>query len=109
LAELNKLNVSLQRPDKNMFDVSNKITAFIKQLHLWKEDIANVSGNYQRFAFLYNLLEKKCMMLPSNLRSIFLQHPSKFESKFSSVLSGEFIKLSMNLQSLCPSCPIVLC
>jgi len=43
----------LQRPDKNMFDVSNKITAFIKQLHLWKEDIANVSGNHQRFAFLY--------------------------------------------------------
>jgi len=38
-----------------------------------------------------------------------LQHPSKFDSKFSSVLSGEFIKLTMNSPSYCPSWPIVLC
>ena len=82
----------MQRPDKNTFDVLDEIASFMKQLSLWKEDIANVSGSSQCFTFLYNLLVKKYMMLPSNLGSIFLQHPSKFESKFSSVLSAEFIK-----------------
>ena len=64
-----------------------------------------MSGSSQWFTFLYDLLEKKYAMLPSNLQSVFLQHPSKFESKFSSVPSGEFIKLP----SFYPSDPIVLC
>jgi len=40
---------------------------------LWKEDIGKVSGNFQCFTFLSNLLENISMKLPSNLRSIFLQ------------------------------------
>ena len=31
-AKLNKLNISMQGPDKNMLDVSDKIAAFIKCL-----------------------------------------------------------------------------
>jgi len=45
-AELNKLNISLQRLDKNVLDVSDKLAKFIKKLSLWKEDITNVSGGY---------------------------------------------------------------
>lgn len=81
-AKLNKLNISMQGPDKNMLDVSDKIAAFVKKLLLWKEDISNLSGSFQYFTFLSNLLEKKSMTLPSNLRSIFGQHLSKLESKF---------------------------
>ena len=81
-AKLNKQNISMQGPDKNVLDDSDKIAAFIKKLSLWKEDIANVSGSSQYFTFLSNLLEKKSMRLPSNLRSVFLQHLSKLESKF---------------------------
>jgi len=33
----------MQGPDKNTFDVSDKIVVFIKRLSLWKEDVTNVS------------------------------------------------------------------
>ena len=72
----------MQGADRNMLDISDKITAFTKKLYLWKEDIANVSGSSQYFSFLSNLLEKKSMMLPSDLRSVFLQHLSTLELKF---------------------------
>ena len=42
-SKLNKLNISMQGPDKNTFDVSDKIVVFIKRLSLWKEDVTNVS------------------------------------------------------------------
>ena len=81
-AKLNKLNLSMQGADRNMLDISDKITAFTKKLYLWKEDIANVSGSSQYFSFLSNLLEKKSMMLPLDLRSVFVQHVSTLELKF---------------------------
>ena len=43
-ANLNKLNIFMQGPDKNMLDVSDKISAFIK-MSLWKKDVENVSGS----------------------------------------------------------------
>ena len=82
-AKLNKLNVSMQGLDKNVLDISDKIEAFIKKLSLWKNDMENVSESSQYFTFLSTLLEKKSMMLPSNLRSVFVQHLSKLNSKFS--------------------------
>ena len=54
----------------------------LKKLSLWKKDIENVSGSSQYFNFLSCLLEKKSMMLPTNLRSVFLQHLSNLELKF---------------------------
>ena len=81
-AKLNKLNIFMQGPDKNMLDVSDKIAAFIKKLSLWKKDIKNVSGSSQYFIFLSSFLEKKSMMLPSNLRSVFAQHLSNRKLKF---------------------------
>ena len=80
--KLNKLNLSMQGADKNVLDISNKITAFTKKLSLWKEDIANVSGGSQYFPFLSNLLQKKSMILLLDLRSVFVQHLSKLELKF---------------------------
>ena len=65
-----------------MLHILNKITAFTKKLSLWKEYIANVSGGSQYFPFLSNLLQKKSMILPSDLRSVFVQHLSKLELKF---------------------------
>jgi len=41
--KLNKLNISVQRPDQNMLAVSDIIAAFLKKLLLWKKDIANLS------------------------------------------------------------------
>ena len=82
-AKLNKLNVSMQGPEKIVLDISHKIEAFIKKLSLWKNDMENVSGSSQYFTFLSTLLEKKSMMLPSNLRSLFVQHLSTLDSKFS--------------------------
>ena len=41
-----------------------------------------MSGSSQYFSFLSNLLEKKSMMLPSDLRSVFVQHLSTVEWKF---------------------------
>ena len=41
-----------------------------------------MSGSSQYFSFLSNLLEKKSMMLPSDLQSVFVQHLSKLELKF---------------------------
>jgi len=66
----------MQGSDKKMFDASDKIVAFLKKLLLWKEDKGNLSWSSQCFTLLSNLLENTCMMLPSNLRRIFLQHPS---------------------------------
>ena len=80
--KLNKLNLSMQDAHKNVLDISNKITAFAKKLSLWKEDIANVSRGSQYFPFFSNLLQKKSMILPSDLRSMFVQHLSKLELKF---------------------------
>ena len=77
-AKLNKLNISMQGPDKNMLDVADKIAAFTKTLSMWKKDIENVSRSSQSrsfseaLTFLSSLLEKKSMMLPLNLRSVFL-------------------------------------
>jgi len=56
-----------------MLDTSHKIAAFSDKLSLWKEDKAYVSGSSQCFTLLSNFLD---------LRSIFCQHLSKFESKF---------------------------
>ena len=81
-AKLNKLNLSMQGADKNIFDTCDNITAFTKKLCLWKEDISNVSGSSEYFSFLSNLLEKKSMMLPSDLQSVFVRHLSKLELKF---------------------------
>ena len=81
-AELNKLNTSMQETDKNMLDVSDKIAAFIKKLSLSKKDIEKVSGSSQYLTFLSSLLEKKSMMLPSNLQSVFLQYLSNLELEF---------------------------
>ena len=72
----------MQVPDKNMLDVSDKIAAFIKKLSLWKNDIENVSGSCQYFTFHSSLLEKKSMLLPSHLRSVFFQHLSNLEMQF---------------------------
>ena len=41
-----------------------------------------MSGSSQYFSFLSYLLEKKSMMLPSDLQSVFVQHLSKLELKF---------------------------
>jgi len=49
-ATLNKL--SMQGPDENMFDASDKIVTFIKKLSLWKEDIGNVPGTFSVLYFL---------------------------------------------------------
>jgi len=43
-AKSNKINISIQGPDKNMLDVSDKIAVFIKKLSLWKEDITNMQN-----------------------------------------------------------------
>ena len=51
-AKLNKLNVSMQGPDKNVLVISDKIEAFIKKLSSWKNDMENVSGSSQYFTFL---------------------------------------------------------
>ena len=72
----------MQGAHKNVLDISNKITAFTKKLSLWKEVIANVAGGCQYFPFLSNLLQKKSMILPLDLRSVFVQHLSKLELKF---------------------------
>ena len=72
----------MQGPYKNMLDVLDKTAALIKKLSLWKEDTEKVSGSSQYFIFLASLLEKKSMMLPSNLRSVFLHHLAKLEWKF---------------------------
>ena len=80
--KLNKLNLSMQGAHKNVLDISNKITAFTKKLSLWKEDIAHVSGGSQYFPILSNQLQKKSMILPSDIRSVFVQHLSKLELKF---------------------------
>ena len=47
-----------------------------------KEDIENLSGSSQYFTFLSSFLEKKSKMLSFTLRSKFLHHLSKLESKF---------------------------
>jgi len=52
--KLNELGISMQVPDKNMLDLSDKIAAFLKKLLLWKEDMANLSRSSQCFAFLSN-------------------------------------------------------
>jgi len=51
-ATLNELNISMQGPDKNILDASDKITAFVKKLSLWKEDITNVSESSHCFTFI---------------------------------------------------------
>jgi len=51
-AKLNKIIISMQGPDKNMLDVSDKIAVFIKKLLLWKEDITSVSISSQCFTFI---------------------------------------------------------
>jgi len=40
-----------------LLDVSDKISALIKKLLLWKEDVGNMSGSLQFFTFLSNLFE----------------------------------------------------
>ena len=81
----------MQGPDKNMLDVSDKISAFIK-MSLWKKDVENVSGSSQYFTLLSSLPEKKSTMLSSNLESVFLQHlpilQLKFKQYFSENLSS---------------------
>ena len=72
----------MQGADKNMLDISDKITMLTKKLSLGKEDIANMSGSSPYFSFLSNLLEKKSMTLPSDIRSVFVQHLPKLELKF---------------------------
>ena len=66
------------------------ITTVLKKLSLWKNDMENMSGSSQYFTFLSILLEKKSMMLPSNLRSVFVQHLSKLDSKFSKYFPENF-------------------
>ena len=73
----------MQGPDKNVLDISDKMEAFIKKLSLLKNDMHNVSGSSQCFTFLSSLLERKSIMLSLNLRSLFVQHLSKLDSKFS--------------------------
>ena len=52
-SKLNKLNVSMQGPDKNVLHVSDKIEGFIKKLSLWKNVVENVFGSSQYFTFLF--------------------------------------------------------
>ena len=85
-AKLNKLNTSMQGPDKNMLDVSDKISAFIK-MSLWKKDVENVSGSSQYFTLLSSLPENKSTMLSSNLGSVFLQHLPNLQLKFKQYFS----------------------
>jgi len=62
-AKLIKLNISMQGPDKNMLDTSDKIVAFIKKLLLWEENITNVSGVFSAlilFEQKYKLFTHAC-------------------------------------------------
>ena len=56
----------------------------------------NVCGSSQYFIFLSTLLEKKSVMLQANLRSVFVQHLSKLDSKFSKYSIFQKIYLTMN-------------
>ena len=71
----------MQGPDKNMLDLSDKISAFIK-MSLWKKDVEKVYGSSQYFTLLSSLPEKKSTMLSSNLGSVFLQHLPNLQLKF---------------------------
>ena len=59
LAYLCDIFTKLNKLNKNMLDVSDKIAAFIKKLSLWKKDTENVFGSSQYFTFLSSFLEKK--------------------------------------------------
>jgi len=49
---MDKLNISMQGPDKNKLDASDYIAIFVKTLSLWKGDITNMSGSSQFFNFI---------------------------------------------------------
>jgi len=72
-----------------------------------------VEGRYSKrvgkFSVLYvsNLLENTCMMLPSNLRSIFLQHPSKLDLNFYQYFTGNLSNCKW-IRDLSSHLPIVL-
>ena len=61
-----------------------KLECSLNKLLLGKEDLENVSGSSQCCTLLFCpvWLRRKLLMLPSNLRSVFLRHLSKLESKF---------------------------
>jgi len=52
VAKMDKLNISMQGPDKNKLDASDYIAIFVKTLSLWKGDITNMSGSSQFFNFI---------------------------------------------------------
>jgi len=58
-AKLNKLNISMQGPDKNMLDASDKIVVFVKKLPLQKEDTTILSEGSQWFTFFWTNIQIK--------------------------------------------------
>ena len=89
-AKLNKLNISMQGPDKNMLDISDKISAFIK-MSLWKKDVENVSGSSQYFAVKFARKEKYDAFFKFRKRIFTASTESPVEIQ--KVLSGKFIQL----------------
>ena len=72
-----------------------------------ENDMENVSGSSQNCTFLSSLLETKSIMLPSNLRSVFVQHLSKLDSKFSKYFPenlSDYGWIRDPFDQPCPSC-----
>ena len=54
LEKLNKLNLSLQGENTNIFTIKSKIEAFIKKLNIWKQKVEN--GSFEMFSFTEKFL-----------------------------------------------------
>ena len=54
LEKLNKLNLSLQGENTNIFTLKSKIEAFIKKLNIWKQKVEN--GSFEMFSFTEEFL-----------------------------------------------------
>ena len=75
-----------------MLDISDKIAAFIKKLTLWKNDIENVSGSSQYFAFMSSLLEKN-YVAPFKFTKHIFPTSIKSQVEIQKELSGKFFQL----------------
>ena len=91
-AKLNKLNISMQGPDKNMLDVSDKISAFIK-MSLWKKDVENVAGSSQYFYFTVKFAGKEKYDAFFKFRNRIFTASTESPVKIQTVLFGKFIQL----------------
>ena len=94
----------MQGNDANVFELSDKIKAFIRKISLWRVDVSDNSG-HECFRFLNRMLaDLSIISLPLVVSNTASEHLNRLETNFKQVFYQRFFSLCLDKKPIFGEC-----